>query len=65
MKQRARSIMSDIVGRMEPGETITVHEIMGEINERLRYASVSTGEIANYARMIGLERVGAGLWRKV
>ena len=56
--------MSDFVGHMSDGETVTVYQLADYVNRRLRVGSVSTGSVAVYCQQIGMKRVGVGVWQK-
>ncbi len=58
-------LVSDFVGHMSDGETVTVHQLAAVVNSRLKVSTVSTGAVAVYCRQLGLKRVGIGLWQKV
>lgn len=64
MSKKAKNLVSDFVGRMSDGETVTVYQLADYVNKRLRVGSVSTGSIATYCQQIGMRRVGVGVWEK-
>ena len=64
MSKKAKNLVSDFVGRMSDGETVTVYQLADYVNKRLRVGSVSTGSIATYCQQIGMKRVGVGVWEK-
>ena len=64
MSKKAKRLVSDFVGQMSDGETVTVYQLADYVNRRLRVGSVSTGSVAVYCQQIGMKRVGVGVGKK-
>lgn len=64
MSKKAKRLVTDYVGQLSDGETVTVHQIAEHVNRQLRVASVSTRSVSLYCRELGLKRVSTGVWVK-
>ena len=64
MSKKAKKLVSEFVGQMSDGETVSVHQIADYVNSQLRVASVSTRSVSLYCQQFGLKRVGVGVWQK-
>ena len=64
MSKKAKRLVSEYVGQMSDGETVTVHQIAEFVNRQLRVASVSTRSVSLYCQQLGLKRIGVGVWQK-